>query len=118
MDKLLGLRAAAKYAFTILALRETELSVSELTQILKQSQPRVSRHLKLMVARDCSSAFGKVRGYFMLLGQATIALAKILVELVPEDDPIRLQDKEQLDAVARSYAAPRPPAKTLTVGLY
>jgi len=32
----------------ILLLREAELTVSELTQILGQSQPRVSRHLKLL----------------------------------------------------------------------
>src|ERR1700678_1196582 len=31
-----------------LILREAELTVSELTQILGQSQPRVSRHLKLL----------------------------------------------------------------------
>ncbi len=32
----------------LLMLREAELTVSELTQILGQSQPRVSRHLKLL----------------------------------------------------------------------
>lgn len=32
----------------ILVLREAELTVTELTQILGQSQPRVSRHLKLL----------------------------------------------------------------------
>src|SRR5471032_791837 len=32
----------------LLILREAELTVSELTQILGQSQPRVSRHLKLL----------------------------------------------------------------------
>ena len=32
----------------LLLLREAELTVSELTQILGQSQPRVSRHLKLL----------------------------------------------------------------------
>jgi ArsR family transcriptional regulator len=32
----------------LLTLREAELTVSELTQILGQSQPRVSRHLKLL----------------------------------------------------------------------
>ena len=52
MERLLqGLRAAAEDTrLRVLALcSETELSVSELTQILGQSQPRVSRHLKLMV---------------------------------------------------------------------
>ena len=51
MDQLLqGLRAAAEPTrLRILALcAHGELSVSDLTQILGQSQPRVSRHLKLM----------------------------------------------------------------------
>ncbi len=32
----------------LLLLREAELTVSELTEIVGQSQPRVSRHLKLL----------------------------------------------------------------------
>src|SRR5215475_9106655 len=32
----------------LLLLRQAELTVSELTQIVGQSQPRVSRHLKLL----------------------------------------------------------------------
>ena len=48
---LVGLRAASEHTrLRILALcASSELSVSELVQILGQSQPRVSRHLKLMV---------------------------------------------------------------------
>ena len=34
-------------------LAEGELSVSDLTDILGQSQPRISRHLKLMVEAGC-----------------------------------------------------------------
>ena len=51
MDRLLaGLRAAAEPTrLRILALvAEGELTVSEITQVLGQSQPRVSRHLKLL----------------------------------------------------------------------
>ena len=48
---LAGLRAAGEHTrVRILALcAQGELSVSELTQVLGQSQPRVSRHLKLLV---------------------------------------------------------------------
>ena len=52
MEKLLqGLRAAAEPTrLRIIALcGHAELSVNELTAILGQSQPRVSRHLKLLV---------------------------------------------------------------------
>ena len=51
MEQLLGmLRAAGDQTRLrlLLILREAELTVSELTQILGQSQPRVSRHLKLL----------------------------------------------------------------------
>src|SRR5918911_784997 len=51
MDQLLtGLRAAAEPTrLRLLAIcAEAELTVTELTQILGQSQPRVSRHLKLL----------------------------------------------------------------------
>ena len=50
-DYLDKLRAAAEPTrLRLLALcAQGELTVTELTQILGQSQPRVSRHLKLMV---------------------------------------------------------------------
>src|SRR3712207_6480215 len=50
-ETLATLRAAAEETrLRILALlAESELSVSDLTDILGQSQPRISRHLKLLV---------------------------------------------------------------------
>ena len=51
MDELLTMLRAAgdpSRLRILLMLREAELTVSELTQILGQSQPRVSRHLKLL----------------------------------------------------------------------
>ncbi len=51
MDELLAMLRAAGDGTRLrllLLLREAELTVSELTQILGQSQPRVSRHLKLL----------------------------------------------------------------------
>ena len=50
-ETLEALRAAAEETrLRILALlAEGELSVSDLTDILGQSQPRISRHLKLLV---------------------------------------------------------------------
>ena len=109
MDILLeGLRAAAEATrLRILALcSETELSVSELTQILKQSQPRVSRHLKLMVAAGLLERFREGAWAFYRIAEAgsNRRLARILMELVPEDDPVRLRDKEQLDAVRQDRA--------------
>jgi len=51
MDELLTMLRAAgdpSRLRILLLLRGAELTVSELTQILGQSQPRVSRHLKLL----------------------------------------------------------------------
>ncbi len=51
MEQVLAMLRAAGDATRLrllLLLREAELTVSELTQILGQSQPRVSRHLKLL----------------------------------------------------------------------
>ena len=50
-ETLTMLRAAAEETrFRVLALLlEGELTVSDLTDILGQSQPRISRHLKLLV---------------------------------------------------------------------
>jgi SAM-dependent methyltransferase len=51
MDQLLAMLRAAgdpTRLRLLLLLREAELTVSELTQILGQSQPRVSRHLRLL----------------------------------------------------------------------
>ena len=43
-------------------LAEAELTVSDLTDILRQSQPRISRHLRCWRKPDWSSAFAKGRG--------------------------------------------------------
>ncbi len=109
MDKLLeGLRAAAEDTrLRMLALcSETELSVSELTQILRQSQPRVSRHLKLMVAAGLLERFREGAWAFYRIAESgnNRRLARTLMKLVPEDDPVRLRDKEQLDAVRQDRA--------------
>lgn len=109
MDRMLqGLRAAAEETrLRILALcGETELSVSELTQILGQSQPRVSRHLKLLVEagllerlREGAWAFYRVSER----GEAA-ALAHQLLRLVPRDDATVALDRTRLDAVRASRA--------------
>ncbi len=80
-----------------------DLTVSQLTQILGQSQPRVSRHLKLLLdagllerLREGSWAFYRpaVRG----LGAE---LARTLVDAIPADDPTLGLDLERLDAIRR-----------------
>src|SRR5271169_2614305 len=91
MDKLLaGLRAAAEPTrLRLLALcAHGELTVSELTQILGQSQPRVSRHLKLLCEAGLLERFREgTNTFYTLARQSEVApLGQLLVDLVPDGD--------------------------------
>jgi ArsR family transcriptional regulator len=107
-DFLAGLRAAAEPTrLRLLALcAEGELTVSELTEILGQSQPRVSRHLKLMVEaglleriREGTWAFYRLTG-----GDAGTRLGRRLVDMIPGDDAALALDRERLGAVKQARA--------------
>jgi len=112
MDELLtGLRAAAEPTrLRILALCALgELSVTELTHILSQSQPRVSRHLKLLCDAGLVERYREGNWIFHRIARAGAGaeLARALVALVPSDAPDRALDLERLDGIrdARSEAA-------------
>ncbi|HLI12636.1 MAG TPA: metalloregulator ArsR/SmtB family transcription factor [Alphaproteobacteria bacterium] len=112
MDKLLsGLRAAAEPTrLRLLALcAHGELTVSELTQILGQSQPRVSRHLKLLCEAGLLERFREGNhAFFALAKQGECArLAELLVDLVPAEDRVLALDLERLQSIkeARAVAA-------------
>ncbi len=99
-DLLAGLRAAGEETrLRILALlAEGELSVSDLTDILGQSQPRISRHLKLMaeaglVERHREGAFA-----FFRLSEGN-GLAALLASRLDAADPVRALDRQRLVAV-------------------
>lgn len=109
MDRMLQcLRAAAEETrLRILALcGETELSVSELTQILGQSQPRVSRHLKLLVEAGLLERLREGAWAFYRISERGEAatLARQLLELIPEGDPTVTLDRTRLDSVRASRA--------------
>ena len=103
---LAGLRAAGEPTrLRLLALcAEGELTVSELTQILGQSQPRVSRHLKLLCeagllarVREGSSVF-----YGLAEQGPPAAIARAILDLVPMEDSILRQDARGLAAVTET----------------
>ncbi len=90
-------------------LGHSELTVTEVTQILGQSQPRVSRHLKLMCEAGLLDRFREGTWAFYRLtekGQCA-ELARLLVDLIPIDDPVYARDLERLEAIkaARAEAA-------------
>lgn len=112
MDQLLGgLRAAGEPTrLRILGLlAQGELTVTELTQILRQSQPRVSRHLKLLCEAGLLERFREATWVFYRLAEdgGNGRLARSLVRLIPDGDQAYLHDQERLKAVraARAEAA-------------
>jgi ArsR family transcriptional regulator len=93
----------------ILLLREAELTVSELTQILGQSQPRVSRHLRLLCEANLLQRFKEGSWvFYRSAGRGECArFAQMLAALAADNpDPFE-SDRRRLDAVrhARQAAA-------------
>ena len=107
MDVLLAaLKAAAEPTrLRILALcAHGELSVTDLTQLLGQSQPRVSRHLKLLCDAGLLDRFREgTFARFRLAGRGAAAeLAETLVDTIPAEDPLLGGDLERLEALKRA----------------
>jgi ubiquinone/menaquinone biosynthesis C-methylase UbiE/DNA-binding transcriptional ArsR family regulator len=104
-DVLNGLKATAESTrLRLLALfTRGELTVSEVTQILRQSQPRVSRHLKLMSEAGLIERFKEGSWVFYRLSEdgPGRAIVQKLAELLPWDDATLKRDLERLDAVRK-----------------
>jgi demethylmenaquinone methyltransferase/2-methoxy-6-polyprenyl-1,4-benzoquinol methylase/ArsR family transcriptional regulator len=81
-------------------LCEAELTVSELVAILGQSQPRVSRHLKLLVDAGLAERQREGAWAFFRLAEPGGALARDLIGRVAPDDPTLQSDRARLE-VAR-----------------
>jgi ArsR family transcriptional regulator len=109
MDELLrGLKAAAEPTrLRILGLcAHAELTVSDLVEILGQSQPRVSRHLRLLVEAGLlqRNQEGAWAWYRLPNGGAGGDLAHTLVDLLPQDDRRHAQDLQRLQNVSEGWA--------------
>ena len=110
MDALLqNLKAVAEDTrLRILALcGQTELSVSELTSILNQSQPRVSRHLKLLVEAGLLDRFREGQWAFYRASEKDLpnGFAPALLALIPFDDPVFERDRARLEMVRQERAS-------------
>ena len=79
--------------------------MSEFTEILGQSQPRLSRHLKLLCDAACWIACREgANVWFALPHGEPGALARDLVARLPEDDPILDADRRQAARVLAERA--------------
>ena len=88
-------------------LSDGEHSVKDLTEILGQSQPRVSRHLKLLadaglVTRNAEGAWAY---YGLTANGAGGDLARWLIRRIEPGDPDRQRDLKRLEAVRTAQQA-------------
>src|SRR5579862_6765936 len=105
-----ALRAVAEPTRMRLAsvLSRAELTVTEISQAIGQSQPRVSRHLRLLVDAGILERSPEGAFAFYRLGESAAAtLARELAAAVPLADKVIAADLAALERVrrARSQAA-------------
>ena len=106
MDELLaGLKAVAETTRIriLFVLSHGELNVSELTYILGQSQPRVSRHLKLMAEAGLIARHKEGNWVLFRMREEGRggALARALVDMLPGKDQLLAGDLVRLDHIRR-----------------
>ena len=105
---IVALKAAGEVTrLRILALLgQTELTVKDLTAILGQSQPRISRHLKLLAEAGLIDRYPEGAWVFYRLtdGAAARRLAGDVFALVDTADPVLSRDRERLVAVKHEHA--------------
>jgi ubiquinone/menaquinone biosynthesis C-methylase UbiE/DNA-binding transcriptional ArsR family regulator len=91
----------------LVLLGEAELTVSDLTTILRQSQPRISRHLRLMAEAGLVERFREGSWAFFRLGErgGTAELARELIARLDPADTTLARDRERLAAVRAQRAA-------------
>ncbi len=109
MEELLtGLKAIAETTRIriLFVLAHGELNVSELTHILEQSQPRVSRHLKLMVEAGLITRHKEGNWVLFRLRELGLggALARAIVDMLPGQEDLLANDLKRLDEVRAARA--------------
>jgi ubiquinone/menaquinone biosynthesis C-methylase UbiE len=87
-------------------LAEGELTVSDLCEILRQSQPRISRHLKLLVDAGLVERFREGSWAFFRLGEhgGSAALARELIARLDPSDVTLARDRERLESVRKTHS--------------
>jgi ArsR family transcriptional regulator len=87
-------------------LAQGELTVKDMTAILGQSQPRISRHLKLLAEAGLIDRYPEGAWVFYRLAEAGAQrrLAADVFALMDENDPVLAQDRERLATVKQEHA--------------
>ena len=91
----------------LMLIAEAELTVTDLTEILRQSQPRLSRHLRLLSEAGLVERFREGSwAFFRPAERGGVAeVARALVARLDPNDPVIARDRERLAAVRASRAA-------------
>jgi ubiquinone/menaquinone biosynthesis C-methylase UbiE len=104
-DLVTALKAAAEPTRLriLVLLAGGELSVKDLTQILGQSQPRISRHLKLLAESGLVERFREGSWAYFHVSDRTQGgqLALDILALVSGADPTVARDRERAEALKR-----------------
>ena len=84
-------------------LASGELNVKDLTRILGQSQPRISRHLRLLDDAGLIQRYREGNWVYCRLatGGASDGILEAARQLLPDDAPVLARDRARLDAVKR-----------------
>ncbi len=87
-------------------LAASDLTVKDLTAILGQSQPRISRHLKLLVEAGVVRRYpeGAWAYYRLAEDEAAGGLGATLVGRLDPADAVLARDRQRLEAVKRAHA--------------
>lgn len=108
-DLVTALKAAAEPTRLriLLLLAAGELNVKDLTQILGQSQPRISRHLKLLAEAGLIERFREGSWVYFHVSDRSEGgrLARRLLEAVDPTDPALRRDSERAEALKREREA-------------
>ncbi|MGI9413955.1 MAG: ArsR/SmtB family transcription factor [Hyphomicrobiales bacterium] len=104
-----GLRAAGERTRLrlLFLLSHGELNVKELTKILGQSQPRISRHLKLLCEAGLLERYREGSWVLFRVGDTGVpgALTRLIVDLVPSDDAEIQRDLVRLEEIRKAREA-------------
>ncbi len=108
-DAVNSLKAAAdRTRLRLLALLAAgEATVGELVEVLEQSQPRVSRHLKILNEAGLAEKFrdGKSTYYRVPDDPSVRGFVAVLIGRMPADDPVLSADAHAMAAVRRKRAS-------------
>jgi ubiquinone/menaquinone biosynthesis C-methylase UbiE/DNA-binding transcriptional ArsR family regulator len=87
-------------------LAEAELTVSDLTEILRQSQPRLSRHLRLLAEAGLVERFREGSWAYFRMGEngSQADVARAMISRLDAADPVIARDRERLAAVRTARA--------------